>query len=44
MPEVIEETGVAPAYGVVTPEIAVAEMVVLVAGKTAVMTPELMEL
>jgi hypothetical protein len=44
VPAVTVVTGVAPVTGAVTPAIAVAAMVVAVAGKRAVMTPELAEL
>ena len=44
VPAVTVPTGAAPVTGGVTPAMAVAAMVVLVTGKTAVTTPELAEL
>jgi len=43
VPAVTVVTGVAPATGAVTPDMAVAAMVVAVTGKAAVITPELAE-
>ena len=40
VPAVVELTGVAPVTGAVTPAIAATEIVVAVAGNTAVITPE----